>query len=338
MQRPLKPLAEQVVVVLGGSSGIGRRTANRLARRGASVLVASRGGPTLDAVVREIRAAGGTAEAAVCDVRHPEQVVAVAERAVARFGRIDSWVNVAAVSMFASVEDTTPDEFRRVIEVNYLGQVHGALAALPHLKASGGALIVLSSVESRVALPLHGAYAASKHALEGFTEALRRELLAEGAPVSVTSIKPASVNTPIFAHSRNRMEVEPKGPPQIYHPDVVADCVLYAAEHRVRDLYAGGAGRIMVLAQSLAPALVDAATARFAIALEKTRTPAGDGAGTFDAPSTDGRGEGDLGWQARRTSLYTALQTSGRARAAAGASLLGGLALLLMRRGRAGRA
>jgi NAD(P)-dependent dehydrogenase (short-subunit alcohol dehydrogenase family) len=150
--------------------------------------------------------------------------------AIDAFGRIDTWVNVAAVTVYARFEDTTPEEFRRVIEVNYLGQVHGALAALPRLRANGGgALISVSSVESSVSPPLTSAYAASKHAIEGALDALRRELMAEGTPISITSVKPATINTPLFNNARSKLDVLPKGPPPIYQPGVVADCVLHAA-------------------------------------------------------------------------------------------------------------
>ena len=247
----LKPIEEQVVVVVGASSGIGREVALRFAERGASVVVAARSEPGLRSLVEEISARGGEGVYAVCDVADPDQVEGVAETAVQSFGRVDTWVNVAAVSVYARFEDTSPEEFRRVMEVNYLGQVHGALAALPRLRqAGGGALISISSVESIVSLPLHSSYSASKHAVEGVFEGLRRELMAEGAPISVTSVKPATINTPFFDNARNKLDVKPKGPPPIYEPGIVADCVLYAAEHPVRDLYAGGAGKTMALGRS----------------------------------------------------------------------------------------
>ncbi len=250
----LKPAAEQVVVVLGASSGVGREVALRFADRGAKVVVAARSEPGLTSLVQGIEARGGAAAHAVCDVADPAQVEGVAHTAASTFGRIDTWVNVAAASVYARFEDTTPEEFRRVTEVNYLGQVHGALAALPHLRRAGqGTLIAISSVESIVSLPLHSAYAASKHAVEGMVAALRRDLLAEGVPVSVTSVQPATINTPFFNNSLNKMDVKPKGPPPVYQPGVVAECVFYAAEHPVRDLYAGGAARMMAVFQMLAP-------------------------------------------------------------------------------------
>ena len=244
-------------------------------------------------------------------------------------------MNVAAVSVYARFEDTSPEEFRRVTEVNYLGQVHGALAALPRLRqAGGGTLIAISSVESIVSLPLHASYRASTHAVEGVFEGLRRELLAGGAPISFTSVKPATINTPFFDNARNKLDVKPKGPPPFYEPKVVADCVLYAAEHPVRDLYAGGAGKSMALGQKLAPRLVDAALARFGFQAARTNEPepGGSPGALFEPRADDNRSKGDFGGRARRFSAYTWSETHPRAALAAGA--LAGTALLLGRRGR----
>lgn len=330
----LKPIKEQVVVIVGASSGIGRECALRFAERGAKVMAAARSEPGLQSLVNEIASRGGEAAHAVCDATDPAQVEAVADAAVQRFGRIDTWVNDAAVSVYARAEDTKPEEFRRVMEVNYMGQVHGALAALPRLRqAGGGALIAISSVESIVSLPLHSAYSASKHAVEGFTDALRRELMAEGAPISVTSVKPATINTPFFSNSANRMDVKPKGPPPFYQPAVVADCVLHAAEHPVRDLFAGGAAKMMATTQMLAPKLVDAALARVGIPSSRTDEPEpGGSAGNLRAPLADDRAEGNFGSQARRRSLYTWMETHPPAKALAASGVLAGAVLLLARR------
>lgn len=326
----LKPINEQAVVITGAASGIGRECALRFAERGAKVVAAARSGAALTSLVDEITGRGGQAISVVCDVSDYVQVQAVADAAISAYGRIDTWVNDAAVSVYAKFEDMSLDEFRRVMDVNFMGQVHGARAALPHLRREGrGAIIAISSVEGIVSLPLHSAYAASKHAIEGFLDALRRELMSEGVPISITSVKPASINTPFFNNSRNKMDVKPQGAPPIYQPAVVAECVLYAAENPVRDLYAGGAAKMLALTQMAAPTLVDTALSRFGIAAQRTDEPDPDPDGNLYSPRPDDRIEGDFSGQARSFSLYTWFETHPKERMLALGGILAGTALLL---------
>src|SRR3712207_289675 len=167
----LKPVEEQVVALMGASSGIGRETALRFAKRGARVVVSARGEEGLNSLVQEIRGRGGEATAAVAEVTDFEQVKAVADRTVEQYGRLDTWVHLAAVGLFATFEQTTPEEFERVIDVNLMGQVYGAMAGLPHLKREGrGALLHISSVEAKRSFPFHSAYGASKHGIDGFLD------------------------------------------------------------------------------------------------------------------------------------------------------------------------
>ncbi|HVL23643.1 MAG TPA: SDR family oxidoreductase [Thermomicrobiales bacterium] len=322
----LKPLRDQVVVILGASSGIGRATARQCAARGATVVVAARSEPGLVSLVAEIEAAGGRASHVVCDVTDFDQVVNVAGVAVARYGRIDTWVNAAAVGVYATFEDTSLAEFRRVMDVNLMGYVHGAKAALPHLRREGrGALIFISSIESTVAMPLQGAYATSKHAIQGMVETLRRELRAERVPVSVTSIKPAVINTPFFDNALSKVGYAPTAPPPAYHPAVVAACVCHAAEHPVRDLYPGGAGRVMTVLQLFAPRFLDAAIGRVGIPLQRTDEPDGRGA-LYEPRVEDDRVEGRISFHTFRLSPYTWLQTHprGKALGAVVAGVIGG--------------
>src|SRR3712207_4800183 len=228
----LKPVEEQVVALMGASSGIGREAALRFARRGAKVVVAARGEEGLASVVEEIRRDGGEAVAVPADTSEFEQVRAVADRAAGEYGRLDTWVHLAAVGLFATFEQTTPEEFERVIDVNLMGQVYGAMAALPHLKREGrGALIHISSVEAKRSFPFHSAYAASKHGIDGFLEALRVKLKHEGWPISVTRVIPGTINTPFFDKGRPSLGVKPVGIPPIYEPQTVANIILYAAEN-----------------------------------------------------------------------------------------------------------
>lgn len=323
----LKPIQDQVVVILGASSGIGRETALQFAKRGAKVVAAARSGPGLDSLVEEIRGKGGDATSMVCDVAEYEQVELVAQTAIDAYGRIDTWVNNAAVTGFASFEETSLEEFRRMFDINVMGQVHGARAALPHLRrGGGGALISVASVESTVTLPLHSHYGASKHAIAGLMDGIRRDLMADGSPISVTVVRPGTINTPFFTNAVNKMRVKPMGPPPIYQPNVVAECILYAAEHPVRDLYAGGAARMMVMSQMLMPGVVDRVLAKAGIPAEKTdETASGNVTGNLYEPSNDVRTEGDFSDMAMSVSPYTWLQTHPgvRAMAMAGVALVG---------------
>lgn len=302
----LKPIQHQVVVVMGASSGIGRETALRFARRGAKVVVAARSEPGLRSLVEEIQRAGGDALAAVADVTEFEQVRGLADTAVERFGRLDTWVHLAAVSLYAPFERTKPEEFKRIIDVNLTGQAYGAMAALPHLKRTGrGALIHVSSVESQISLPFTSAYAASKHGITGFLDALRLELQHEGIPISVTNVMPASINTPFFNKARTKLGVKPMGIPPIYQPGVVADVILHAAEHPTRDIVAGGAGKMMLLTQRLAPRLLDALLLRTAFKGQKTNEPKPESApnNLYGPVGGYDRVEGDFSAQAHATSV-----------------------------------
>ncbi|MDP9378550.1 MAG: SDR family oxidoreductase [Chloroflexota bacterium] len=307
----LKPINEQVVVVCGASSGIGREAALRFGRQGAKVVVSARSEPGLRSLVDEIRAEGGEATAIPADVSDFDQVRAIADGAVQQYGRLDTWVHAAAVLLYATFEDTTPEEFERVVDVNLMGQVYGAMAALPHLKREGrGALIHISSIEARRALPYHSAYAAAKHGIDGFLEAMRVELRKEGVPVSVTQILPATINTPLFSKARTKIGVKPMGAPPFYPPGSVADAILYAAEHPRRDIVVGGVGKQLVTTQRLSPRLMDEILLRVGFRLQRTNEPkSADAPDNLFAPIQGyDRSEGDFGKLSFRRSLYTWLQ------------------------------
>ncbi len=309
-QPQLKPVREQVVVVMGASSGIGRAAAARLAEKGAKVVVAARGEVGLRSLVEEIQAKGGEACAEVADVTDPAQMQRVAQRAVTEYGRLDTWVHAAAVLLVAPFRETTPEEFQRVIDVNLMGQVHGAMAALPHLERQGGAFLSISSMGAKRGVPLQTAYCASKHGIDGFVETLRTEVRRAELPISVTNIMPATINTPLFDQARTKIGVKPVAPPPIYQPDIVVDAVLYAAEHPVRDLVVGGSAKALILGEKLAPRLVDALMVRFGFEAHDTGEPkSADAPDNLFAPldryNTARDGFDDSAWP---RSLYASLQ------------------------------
>ena len=179
------------------------------------------------------------------DVSREEDVGRIAEAAIARFGGFDTWINNAGIGLYGALEGNSVEDMRRLFEINFWGIVYGSREALKHLRQRSGALINLGSVVSERAVPLQGIYSASKHAIKGFTEALRMELEHEGAPVSVTLIKPGQIDTPFTTNARNNLGSEPHHVPPVYAPDVVARAILYAAEKPVRDVFAGGGGRLI---------------------------------------------------------------------------------------------
>lgn len=244
MNPHLKPLAEQVMVVTGATSGIGLLIARSAARRGAKLLLVARNEAALREVAADMIAAGGTAEWAVADVADAIAVDAAARHAIATFGRIDTWVNNAGVAIYARLVDTPDDEHARMFATNYFGVVHGCKAAVRHMAERGGAIITVASIAADMPSPILGAYTASKHAVAAFVRSLRIELRADRLPISVTLLKPSGVATPIVRHAANHLADEALVPPPPYDPQIVADAVLHCAEHPRREVTVGGVGRV----------------------------------------------------------------------------------------------
>lgn len=289
-------LSGKVIVITGASSGIGLATARRAADQGARVVLAARSAEVLDRLVHEITAKGGDAIAVPTDVTRRDQVDALAAAAVARHGRIDAWVNNAGVSIWGRLDEVSEADMRQLFETNFWGVVHGSLAALPHLRASRGTLVNMGSLGSERAFPLQGIYSASKHAVRGFTDALRAELLHEGAGVQVTLVKPASIGTPLTRHARNITGHEARLPPPVYAPEEAARVILGAVAHPVREVYVGGAAPIMGVLSALMPALADrvSATALYGAQLGDPRPPR---AGNLRASLSGGDEDGpQVGW------------------------------------------
>src|SRR5215213_3612048 len=246
MTAKLKPLDQQVIVITGASSGIGLATAKAAAERGAKVVLASRSEETLDHVVQEITAAGGQAVYVPCDVGVRQDVERVAQEAVSRFGRIDTWVNNAGVSIYGKLCEVAEEDFRKLFDTNFWGVVHGSLVALKHLKTSGGgAIINIGSEVSEAVVPLQGMYSASKHAVKGFNDALRVEVEeVDKLPISITLIQPTAVDTPFPQHARNYMDKEAKLPDPKDDPQDVADAILDAAVNPTRAKKVGALSKV----------------------------------------------------------------------------------------------
>lgn len=320
-QITLKPLADQVILITGASSGIGLVTARMAAQRGAKVMLVSRAGDALAMIVQKIGDAGGIADFAVADVGDLAAVQMAARKTVERFGRIDTWVNDAGVTIFAKLVDTPMDEHERLIRTNYFGVVHGALTAIEHLQREGGALITVGSIGSDLPTPIMGAYAASKHGAKGYIDALRIEVNADRLPISITLIKPSGIDTPIGAHAANHLEGEAMIPPPLYAPELVAEAILDAAQHPRRDVTVGGLGRLQVLVGQHFPGLLAKFGGLMApmmhdASIPKTRSD------NLSGPESDGnaRARDQTG---RSFSLYTA---AGRHKRILGAAAVLGVA------------
>ncbi len=319
----LKPLKEQVIVITGSTSGIGLATARRAAERGARVVLCSRNEPELQETVDRIARNGGTAFPVVADVSNPDDVERLAAAAVERFGGLDTWVNNAGVSFYGRLTDVAIEDMRQLFEVNFWGTVYGSRAAVARMRGVGGALINLGSIVSDRAIPLQGAYSASKHAVRGFTDALRMELEEEGASISVTLIKPSAIDTPYFQHAKNYMEVEPKPPAPVYAPEVVANAILRAAEHPVRDITIGGGGRLLTAFGTAMPRLTDFYMERAMFRAQRSDVPSAGQSGNLFRPSgQENRERGGYEGHVMRSSLYTrAALSPGKALLAAGLGL-----------------
>ena len=265
MKLQLKPLSQQVIVITGASSGIGLVTARTAAKRGARVVAVARSGDALRQLVDEIRQRGGDAIDVVADVGVEGDVRRVRERALSHYGGFDTWVNNAAGSVYGSCLDVSVHDMKRVIDTNFWGVVYGSRIACEHLVSRGGALINIGSEVSDRAVPLQGVYSASKHAVKGWTDALRAELEYHGAPVSVSLIKPGPIDTPYAEHAKNYLEDAPVHVPPVYSPDSVAEAILHCASHPVRDLFVGSAAKVVSTMNKLAPRLTDKFVAKTVI-------------------------------------------------------------------------
>jgi NAD(P)-dependent dehydrogenase (short-subunit alcohol dehydrogenase family) len=250
---PKKPLDEQVMVVTGASSGVGRAIARAAGARGAKVVVAARGEDGLAAAVEEIERAGSQALAVPCDVAEQAQNEELVRRALERFGRIDTFVANAIVTVYAEVEDLEPDELRRVMDVNFFGVAYGFWASLPALKESRGTFLHVSSALAYRGIPLQAAYCSSKAAARTFLESARVELQKHRYDVAVSLVLPGAVNTPQFDRDRQKLGKQPQPVPPIYEPEPYAEAVLRCAEKPIRELPVSWGAQKLLWGQKLSP-------------------------------------------------------------------------------------
>ena len=299
----LKPVEEQVIVITGASSGIGRATAEMAADRGARLVLAARNEAELREVAEECERRGGEATVVAADVANRADIERIAEAAIERFGGFDTWVNDAAVTIYGELTKTPVEDQRRQFDVNYWGVVNGSLVAAEHLSRRGGAIVNIGSVLSDRAMAYQTQYAATKHAVKAFTDGLRMELEAAGAPISVTLIKPSAIDTPYPEHARNDLGAPGLAlPPPTYDPHLVGKAILFAAENPKRTLVVGFGGYMISLMGTHFPRLTD-------YAMEAT----GYSSQVRDEPSPRERERRDNLYRPREGAEYSALpETSPR--------------------------
>jgi short-subunit dehydrogenase len=320
----LKRLGEQVIVITGGSSGNGLATAREAVRRGASVVLAARNTAALDQIAGELRADGGRVAVCAVDIAQEGSAERIARTAIDAFGGFDTWVNCAAVTSYGTLEQLGMDEQRRIFDVDYFAMLQGCLTALRHLRTrGGGAIINVGSVLSDRGLVKQPAYCAAKAAVRALTENLRMDIDREALPISVTLVKPSGIHTPFPEHARNHMEAPPRIPQIVYGPELVADAILFAAEHPRRQIYVGGYGFMLSVLARLFPRTTDRIMEAALVGAQQSPDDPGDPAARDNLfePKKDGLAEGTQDVAVKRFSLFLEAQKHPLA-----AAILGGVA------------
>lgn len=340
----VRSVNSSVVVVLGASAGIGRAVVREFASRGAALGIVARGRAGLEGARRDALQLGASKVVAVeADIADHEQVAAAASQFENELGPFDVWVNNAMVSVFARVWDIPPEEFRRVTETNYLGYVYGTLEALRRMRPrQHGTIVQVGSALAYRGIPLQSAYCASKHAIQGFMDSLRSELLAEGSDVRVTMVQMPAVNTPQFGWVRTRLPRHPQPVPPIFQPEVAARAVVWAADHGPRELNVGWPTVKARIGNRFAPGLLDHYLARYGIDGQQTSEPIDREAWTdnLDAPADDTDDRGAHGVfddraRSRSTQLWLATHKSQLVYGVLAAGLTAAAAGLALRNGNA---
>jgi NAD(P)-dependent dehydrogenase (short-subunit alcohol dehydrogenase family) len=317
----------EVVVITGASAGVGRATVRAFARRGASIGLLARGRDGLEAARREAETLGGRALVVPADVADPDQVESAAAAVEEAFGPIDIWVNNAMVSVFSPAREMLPAEFKRVTEVTYLGYVYGTLAALRRMTPRDrGVIIQVGSALAYRGIPLQSAYCGAKHAIQGFTESVRCELLHDGSNVKITMVQMPALNTPQFSWVKSRLPRKPQPVPPIYQPELAADAIVHAAHHYRSEWYVGGSTAVTIIGNQIAPDLGDWYLARNGYESQQYDGPVPPDRpnNLFEPLPGDHGAHGEFGSQARDSSLQVWLDRNrGLVLAGAAAGLLG---------------
>ena len=325
---------ERIAVITGGSAGVGRAAARAFAREGTSVAVIARGEARLAATKAELESLGVRCVTISADVADADAVESAAARIEHELGPIDVWVNNAMATVFAPMRDVTAEEFRRATEVTYLGSVWGTLAALRRMRERDrGVIVQVGSALAYRGIPLQAPYCGSKHALQGFLESLRCELLHDGSQVRVTMVQLPAVNTPQFTWSRAKLPRSPQPVPPIFQPEVAADAIVWAARHPRRQLMVGGPTVKAILGNAIAPSLADRFLARHGFADQQTDEPANERDDNLFAPVEGTQGaHGPFDAKAKSRSVQLLLRT--HTVAASGIAVGAATALSLVRRRR----
>jgi NAD(P)-dependent dehydrogenase (short-subunit alcohol dehydrogenase family) len=306
----LKPVEQQVIVLTGATSGIGLATAHALADRGARLVLVARNDEALVKVAEECGERGGEAVTVAADVGNHDDLDHVAEIALDTFGGFDTWINNAGVAIYGTCEEVPLADHRRLFETNYWGVVHGSLIAARHLRGKGGKIINTGSVLGDRAMILQGPYSASKHAVNGFTDALRMDLETGDTPISVTQIKPSAIDTPYMEHARSYLgSAGTRNPPPSYAPELVAKAIVFACENDRRDLVVGFGGWAVAAMGAVAPRATDYLMEATGYALQESRHPGQpERRDNLYAPRRDGATRSSLPGNARRSSMFLKAQ------------------------------
>jgi short-subunit dehydrogenase len=335
MSIKLKPLYRQVIFITGATSGIGLATLHRAVEQGAKVFMVARNEDELQRIQDEMRHKGYDTAYAVADVAEQDQLQFAVDQCITTFGGIDTFVNNAGISIYSKLLETNLEEAKRLFDTNFWGVVNGCKVAVPAMREKGGVIINIGSVLSNVALPIQGLYSASKHAVKGYTDALRREVMADKMPLQITLIMPSAVDTPYPEHARSHIG-EPMHTPPVYSADVVAKAILRCAVKQTRELGVGSSAFFFPLMDRFFPKFQDKIMSRSymedgqSTSKKLSERENGDAGNLFVTPTEEGNKKGHYPGHVMKSSFMT--EISERKGLVKGGAVAAGLAVLVFRR------